>query len=198
MRGGDGAVDHVFVKDGKIEWHSIGDCPPVGICGSGLVDLVAVLLEQGYINKRGRLPESFVLPGTQISLTQKDVREVQLAKAAIRAGIELMVRQLGVELTDIETVYLAGAFGSYLDPKSACVIGMIPPCLFDRIQGIGNAAGEGARLCALSLQEYRNSSKIADETEFLELATFLDFQRSFVNMMVFAEEEYRAFSPQKE
>lgn len=198
MRGGDGAVDHVFVKDGKIEWHSIGDCPPVGICGSGLVDLVAVLLEQGYINKRGRLPESFVLPGTQISLTQKDVREVQLAKAAIRAGIELMVRQLGVDLTDIETVYLAGAFGSYLDPKSACMIGMIPPCLFDRIQGIGNAAGEGARLCALSLQEYRNSSKIADETEFLELATFLDFQRSFVNMMVFAEEEYRAFSPQKE
>ena len=116
MRGGPGAVDHVFVKDGKIAWHSIGDGPPVGICGSGLVDLVAVLLEQGYINKRGRLPEPFFLPGTQISLTQKDVREVQLAKAAIRAGIELMVRQLDVELTDIETVYLAGAFGSYLDP----------------------------------------------------------------------------------
>jgi len=198
MRGGPGAVDHVFVKDGKIAWHSIGDCQPVGVCGSGLVDLVAVLLEQGYINKRGRLPEPFYLPGTQICLTQKDVREVQLAKAAIRAGIELMVRQLGVELTDIEEVYLAGAFGSYLDPKSACMIGMIPPCLFERIRSIGNAAGEGARLCALNLQEYRNSSAIAAETEFLELATFLDFQRSFVNMMVFAEEEYRAFSPQNE
>ena len=198
MRGGSGAVDHVFVKDGKIAWHSIGDCEPVGVCGSGLVDLVAVLLEQGYINKRGRLPEPFYLPGTQICLTQKDVREVQLAKAAIRAGIELMVRQLGVELTDIEEVYLAGAFGSYLDPKSACMIGMIPPCLFERIRSIGNAAGEGARLCALSLREYRNSSAIAVETEFLELATFLDFQRSFVNMMVFAEEEYKAFLPQNE
>ena len=188
MRGGPGAVDHVFVKDGEIAWHSIGDCPPVGICGSGLLDLVAVLLEQGYINKRGRLPEPFCLPGTEIVLTQKDVREVQLAKAAIRAGIELMVRQLDVELSDIEAVYLAGAFGNYLDPKAACRIGMIPPVLLDRIQGIGNAAGEGARLCALSLQEYRNSSKIAAETEFLELATFLDFQRLFVNRMVFAEE----------
>lgn len=198
MRGGPGAVDHVFVKDGKIAWSSIGDCPPVGICGSGLLDLVAVLLEQGYINKRGRLAEPFYLPGTQICLTQKDVREVQLAKAAIRAGIELMVRQLDVEMAEIEAVYLAGAFGSYLDPKSACMIGMIPPCLFDRIRGIGNAAGEGARLCALNLQEYRNSSKIAAETEFLELATFLDFQRSFVSMMIFAEEEFRAFSPQTE
>ena len=198
MRGGPGAVDHVFVEDGRIAWHAIGDQPPVGICGSGLVDLVAVLLEQGYINKRGRLPEPFCLPGTQVVLTQKDVREVQLAKAAIRAGIELMVRQLGVRLTDIEEVCLAGAFGSYLDPKSACKIGMIPPCLFDRIRSIGNAAGEGARLCALNLQEYRNSSRIAAETEFLELATFLDFQRSFVGQMVFAEEEYRAFSPQNE
>lgn len=198
MRGGPGAVDHVFVKDGAIAWHSIGDGAPVGICGSGLVDLVAVLLEQGYINKRGRLAEPYCLPGTKVVLTQKDVREVQLAKAAIRAGIELMVRQLDVQLTDIEAVYLAGAFGSYLDPKSACMIGMIPPCLFDRIRSIGNAAGEGARLCALNLQEYRNSSKVAAETEFLELATFLDFQRSFVGMMVFAEEEFRAFSPPTE
>ena len=121
-------------------------------------------------------------------LTQKDVREVQLAKAAIRAGIELMARYLGKPVESIEKVLLAGAFGNYLDPASACKIGMIPPVLLDRIQPIGNAAGAGAKLCALSAQEFAYGTRLAQETEFLELAALPEFQDQYVDCLTFEED----------
>ena len=190
MRGAEGAVDHVRLEDGKLVWHVIGEEEAVGLCGSGLLDLVACLLETGDITERGRMPaKSYQLGDTQVVLTQKDVREVQLAKGAIRAGIELMCDYLGERVENIETVYLAGAFGNYLDPAAACRIGMIPPCLQDRIRPIGNAAGEGARLCALNAAEFAATGALAAETEFLELASLREFQNRFIGCLNFQEPE---------
>ena len=169
----------------------MGDAPAIGLCGSGLLDLIAALLDAGVIDESGRLTcgERYVLPGTEVFLTQKDIREVQLAKAAIRAGIELLCAHLGVKTKDIQKVLLAGAFGNYLDPASACRIGMLPPELLPKIRGIGNAAGDGAQRCALSRAEFERSQTLAAGTEFLELASKPDFQDRFVDALGFGEDE---------
>lgn len=190
MRGSPGAIDHVSVQDGGLVCHVIGEEQARGLCGSGLLDLVACLLDLGVIDESGCLEgKSYTIPGTSVSLTQSDVREVQLAKAAIRAGIELMCSHLGTVPEQIQTVLLAGAFGNYLNPRSACRIGMIPPCLLERIQPIGNAAGAGARLCALSQAEFAYSQRLARQTEFLELASKPVFQDRFVDALEFCEED---------
>lgn len=190
MRGAAGAVDHVTLENGKIQWSVIGGGVPVGLCGSGLLDLVAALLETGDISESGQMlcGDRYTLEGTGVFLTRKDVREVQLAKAAIRAGIELMCSTLGVEPKDIRKVLLAGAFGNYLNPASACAIGMIPPVLLPRIQPIGNAAGGGARLCALSSREFAYSKQLARGTEFLELASLPEFNDCYVDCLMFEED----------
>lgn len=186
MRGADGAIDHVWLEDGNIRWSVIGSGNAKGLCGSGLLDLVAVLLETGEISENGYMEcKEYRLGDTGVSLTQKDVREVQLAKAAIRAGIELMCDYMGVEVAEIETVLLAGAFGNYMAPSSACKIGMIPECLLDRIEPIGNAAAEGAKMSALSKAEFRYSQSLASGTEFLELASLTDFQDRYVDCLSF-------------
>ena len=190
MRGAEGAVDHVEVKDGKIEYHVIGDGEAIGLCGSGLLDLVASLLETEILDESGYLEDDEYVLCEKVTLTQKDVREVQLAKAAIRAGIELLAQQMGVQVSDIQKVYLAGAFGNYLNPASACRIGMIPPVLLDRIVPIGNAAGEGSKLCALSRNEYEYSQNLARGTEFLELASLPQFQDCYVDALEFSEDNY--------
>ena len=190
MRGADGAVDHATAENGTVHYHVIGEGRGIGLCGSGLLDLVAVLLDLEIIDESGHLEgKEYRLEGSDVVLTQKDVREVQLAKAAIRAGIELLAAKLGVEIGDIQRVYLAGAFGNYLDPGSACRIGMIPPVLLDRIQPIGNAAGEGAKLSALNMEEFDYAKALAANTEFLELASLPDFQDCYVDALEFAEEE---------
>ena len=189
MRGAKGAVDHVWLEAETIRYHVIGDTAPAGLCGSGLLDLVAVLLDTGVIDESGRMEEKEYTLCENVTLTQKDVREVQLAKAAIRAGIELLSQKLGTAVADIRKVCLAGAFGNYLNPASACRIGMIPPVLLDKIEPIGNAAGEGAKLCALSRKEYTYSQTLAAETEFLELASLPQFQDCYVDALEFEEEE---------
>lgn len=190
MRGAEGAVDHVYLKNGEVTYHVIGEGKAIGLCGSGLLDLIAVLLDTEAIDESGRLEgNSYQLGDTPVVLTQKDVREVQLAKAAIRAGIELLTSHLGAQLEDIRQVLLAGAFGNYLDPSSACRIGMIPPVLLDRIQPIGNAAGEGAKLSALRRDEFEYTKNLAAQTEFLELASLPEFQDSYVDALMFSEED---------
>jgi len=181
-------VDHVTLDDGHIHYHVLGDVPPKGLCGSGLLDLVAVLLDLEMLDESGYLEDKEYTLCDNVVLTQKDIREVQLAKAAIRAGIELLAEKLGVQVEDIQTVYLAGAFGNYMNPASACRIGMIPPILRDRITPIGNAAGEGAKLCALSRAEFDYAIRLAKETEFLELASLPNFQDCYVDALEFEEE----------
>lgn len=190
MRGAPGAIDHVTLEDGQLRFHVIGDGEARGLCGSGLLDLVACLLEAGLLDGSGYLPgKTYTLPGTDVTLTQGDVREVQLAKAAIRAGVELLCDHLGVNPGAIRRVLLAGAFGNYMDPASACRIGMLPPVLEDRIEPIGNAAGAGARACALDRDAFKRSRSLAAGTEFLELASRPDFQDRFVDALEFEEEE---------
>lgn len=189
MRGAEGAVDHVWLEGNEITYHVIGDTSPKGLCGSGLLDLVAALLDTGILDESGYLEEKEFTLCENITLTQKDIREVQLAKAAIRAGIELLSENLGTGVSDIQKVYLAGAFGNYMNPRSACRIGMIPPVLLDKIIPIGNAAGEGAKLCALSRAEFAYSQRLANETEFLELASLPNFQDCYVAALEFEEEE---------
>ena len=189
MRGAAGAVDRVWREGETVRFRTIGDAPPQGLCGSGLLDLAAVLLDMEIIDESGRLEEQAYTLCENVTLTRKDVREVQLAKAAIRAGIELLARQMGVRVGDIRRVYLAGAFGNYMDPASACRIGMIPPVLQERIVPIGNAAGEGAKRCALSRAEFSYAGRLARETEFLELASLPQFQDCFVDALEFCEED---------
>ena len=190
MRGSPGAIDHVWIENGQLHHHTIGDLTTRGICGSGLLDLVACLLELEILDESGYLEgKQYTIPGTAVTLTQKDIREVQLAKAAIRAGIELLCRHLGVQPENIRSVLLAGAFGNYMDPRSACRIGMIPPVLLDRIRPIGNAAGAGAKHCAVSRDAWEYSKILAKRTEFLELASKPEFQDCFVDALEFSEED---------
>ena len=190
MRGQIGAVDHVWVEEGQVKHSVIGGGEAVGLCGSGLLDLTAVLLQIEELDETGRMEDDdYTIPGTTVTLTQKDVREVQLAKAAIRAGIQLMCKKRGVPVDSIQKVLLAGAFGNYMDPASACAIGMIPPSLQDKIQSIGNAAGIGACACALSRSAYTYSTHLAQKAEFLELASMGEFNDCYVDCLLFEEEE---------
>jgi len=191
MRGADGAIDHAWLADGKLRWHVIGEGPARGICGSGLVDIVAALLESGDMDGTGRLAagDRYDIGDTGVYLTQKDVREVQLAKAAMAAGLRLMAGRMGVELEDIEEVDIAGAFGNYIDPDSACAIGLIPAGLRRRIRPVGNAAGAGAKLALADARAWAEAETLARTTEFLELATLPEFQDEFVEQLNFEDED---------
>lgn len=201
MRGAPGAIDHVELIDGELACYVIGGGEAKGICGSGLLDAVYALLGGGFVDESGRMCPEVPGPWTEVDgqpafllrdgvyLTQKDIREVQLAKAAIRAGIELLLDTMGREREAVRSVLLAGAFGSYLSPESACGIGMLPPELLDRVRAIGNAAGEGAKQCALLEGDYRRSITLARETEFLELASLPAFQDCYVDCLSFEGED---------
>lgn len=186
MSANKGAVDHVWLENEDVHYSVIGNCEPKGLCGSGLMDLAAVLLKLKIIDASGRMKgKTFTIPGTHISLTQKDIRQLQLAKGAIRAGIELMAEHMGIPFSDIEQVKLAGAFGNYLNPESAVAIGMIPEELKDRIIPIGNAAFAGAKICALRQERFEMSKQLSQQTSFLELASVPSFQSRFISCLNF-------------
>ncbi|MCF0230089.1 MAG: DUF4445 domain-containing protein [Parasporobacterium sp.] len=198
MRAMNGAIDHAKVEDGKLVFHIIGDGDVKGICGSGLMDITACALTEEIIDETGKIDDdhelAFNIEGSGMSaikltgdiyLSQKDIREVQLAKGAMAAGIELLAGELGIEISDIKKVLIAGAFGNYMSPHSACVIGLIPEELEDRIELIGNAAGEGAVIATLNHDEFQRAQKIRDMAEFLELAASPDFQDTFVDHLMF-------------
>ena len=188
MRGSAGAIDHVQLKDGEIKAHVIGEGEALGICGSGLLDGAACLLKKGKIDETGRLTEPYYFTN-RVFLNQRDIRELQLAKAAIAAGIQILCQKKGIGTEDIERVLIAGAFGNYLDPASACAIGMLPSELLEKITSIGNAAGEGARIAAVNREQFERSKALAEKTEFTELALDVSFQEVYVDEMGFPEEE---------
>ena len=205
MRGAKGAVEHARMKDGRMECSVLGGGKATGICGSGLIDIIAALLDEGIIDESGKLlesPQTVVIDGKPayllfsgeesgsgrpVYLSQKDIREVQLAKGAIAAGINLLALKLGISLKDIEQVYIAGAFGNYMDPAGACRLGLIPPVLLDRIIPVGNAAGEGAKLALINKKEFERAERLGKRTEFLELASMPEFQDQFVDELEFPE-----------
>lgn len=188
MRGQTGAIDHVRMENGQIKYSVIGGGEALGICGSGLIDAVAVALEAGWLNGRGKIQngERVIRLTEDIFLTQEDIREVQMAKGAIAAGIGLMAAHLGISLGDIGKVYLAGAFGTYMDPASACRIGLLPAELEGKITAVGNAAGSGAKRLARSEAELAHVQALVSQIEFLELAAMPEFRRCFAQNMRFS------------
>ena len=202
MRGAAGAVDHVAYEDGSWTYTTVDHQPAIGLCGSGLIDLVAQLYKAGLIDEMGHLESGqendsiFVLVPPEkagnekgVYLTQKDVREVQLAKAAIAAGIQLLMKELGITEKEIQKIYIAGAFGNYMNPASACAIGLLPPELEHLIEPVGNAAGEGAKIALLNTDELEATDRLVRGIRFLELAASAEFQDTFVDELAFPEEE---------
>jgi uncharacterized 2Fe-2S/4Fe-4S cluster protein (DUF4445 family) len=194
MRAAPGAIEHVRLDEDRLEIQTIGGEEPVGICGSGLLDVVAQLRLNDIVERGGKMvthplvkmrdgkPE-FVLaerPGLEsVTLLQKDVRELQLAKAAIRLGIQALVEAEGLEENNIERVIIAGAFGTFVDVKSAIVIGMLPDLPLERFTQVGNAAGTGARLALISKTERERANEIARQDDYIELAKIPNFNRKF-------------------
>lgn len=185
MRGAEGAVDHVWLDGEEVRCSVIGGGKATGICGSGILDAVAVLLKKGVIAPNGRMKEKRFILKDEVYLSQKDVRQVQLAKSAIRSGIELLAKTEGIEISQIQKLLLAGAFGNFMSPESACAIGLLPPLLLNKIESAGNAAGEGAKAAAISRAAFEKAEKLAGETEFLELASLPEFQKTYLNWLDF-------------
>ena len=215
MRGSPGAVSQVSLNE-KVDFTTIDHQEARGLCGSGLVDAVAEMLEAGIVDPRGRLlgPDDvphlppavrdrlagngageaqFILvpaeesaTGKPLTLTQRDLRELQLAKGSLAAALQTLLKIAGVTVEDLQTHYLAGGFGNYLNQASAQRIGLLPPELPpERIEGVGNAAGVGAKLALLSLDERRRAEEIAQNVEHVELATNMDYQMIFMETMLF-------------
>ena len=212
MRGALGAIDRVEIAD-DIRVHTIGESPALGICGSGLVDLLAMLLDAGVIDWTGLIQlearETFppklrarvemrgeerlvvvLRPGEagarqEIVLTQDDVRQVQLAKGAIASGVAMLQHVAGVPDAGVTELMLAGGFGNYISIASALRIGLIPPLSKDRIRYVGNAASLGAQMCLLSEAERGRAAEVAARIEHVSLATHPDFERIFVEAMNF-------------
>lgn len=187
MRGQQGAIDHVWMENGAITCSVIGGGEAVGICGSGLIDAIAVALDAGLINHRGRIQneERLIRLTEQVFLTQEDIRQVQMAKGAIAAGIEQMAAHLGISLHEIGQVYLAGAFGTFMNPDAACRIGLLPAALKGKTEAVGNAAGSGAKMLAAHGQALAHAQQLVSRIEFIELASVPEFQRCFAKNMRF-------------
>jgi uncharacterized 2Fe-2S/4Fe-4S cluster protein (DUF4445 family) len=202
-----GAIAHVSLGGGRgnLELEVIQDGIPRGICGSGLIDLAAELLRVGMINERGNFllrrdlalsqrvtlgekgqPLFLVTEESQpIYLTQQDIRELQLAKGAIRAGVDVILSEWGVTTDKVDVIYLAGAFGNYVRRKSVLRIGMFPPFPLEKIKLVGNAAGQGAKLCLLNRGKWAEIQKLAERLRYFELSYRKDFSQAFIRSMYF-------------
>ncbi len=199
MRAASGAIERVQITGDSVQYQTIGEAPPVGLCGSGILDAIAQLYQAGIITKEGRMKDNhpcirtikkqreFVLVSKEtqgkhpaIVITQRDVRELQLAKAAIRTGIQVLLKTNGCSEEEIKQVIIAGAFGSYIDVSSAIAIGMLPSLPLDRFKQVGNAAGMGAKLALISLTKRAEAQAIASRVGYIELANNPDFMQIFI------------------
>jgi uncharacterized 2Fe-2S/4Fe-4S cluster protein (DUF4445 family) len=216
MRATPGAVEKVvFEPDGKIELSVIGGVEPIGVCGSGLVDLAAGLLEAGIVSPTGRmlpgdkLPATlseplkrrvrtggngqgeFVLtdgPGTHLTVTQRDIRELQLATGAIRSGVNILLRNAGLEAGDLGRVLIAGGFGSFIRRSNAQRIGLLPGQIdHRRIRYVGNTSLSGAKWALLSTAARKEAERLARLARHVHLSEDEDFQNEFAGAMIFPE-----------
>lgn len=207
MRASRGAVDKVWMDQGVLRIHIIGQERARGICGSAVIGLTASLVEAGVVEASGTMlnkhdsglnvitdggGNKVVLveadstdTGVSLIFNQDDIRQVQLAKAAIRTGIDLLLRKAGLNFKDLDRIYLAGAFGHYLDPGSCIKIGMLPPIDINKISNIGNAASEGAIMALVSEESRAYARSISAAIECIELADCKDFQDLFMHNIDF-------------
>ncbi len=208
MRATDGAIEGVQLGEG-VELQVIGgDVAPLGLCGSGLVDAVAQLLNVGLLDHSGRMRSAADVPDHPLAdrlievegvrafllaegvyLSQRDVRELQFAKGSIATGIKILMNILGVAAADLDEVYLGGSFGSYLNPESAKIIGLVPDVDVDKIVAVGNSAGEGAKIALLSYRERQVAFELPSRIEYIELSGRSDFNDAFVEVLRFPDLE---------
>ncbi|MDO4739626.1 MAG: ASKHA domain-containing protein [Eubacteriales bacterium] len=209
IRCGSGAVEGAISKvrlheDGSVELETIGRRPPVSICGSGLIDVVAEMLRTGIIDETGRIDEdeadeiwqerifdsaaglAFALTeDRKVFICQKDIREVQLAKGAIAAGIQILLKNTKVCFENVTKLFLAGGFGNYIDVHNACLIGLLPPELEQCAEPVGNAAGTGARRMLLSTTACSRCDEMARNMQYIELSSQREFTELFSENMLF-------------
>jgi uncharacterized 2Fe-2S/4Fe-4S cluster protein (DUF4445 family) len=212
MRAAPGAVEGVKISDDDVLLQVIGDVEPLGLAGSGLVDAVAALVAAGLVDASGRLIQAdapgvppglaarlqqvgkervFVLhfrggdPAESLYLSQRDIRELQFAKAAIATGWTLLLEEQGLTAADVAQVVLAGSFGSYLAPSAAVRIGLVPEVATLRIVSAGNVAGEGAKMALLSVRERAAAQALLEEVHYVELSDRPDFNDGFVDRLAF-------------
>jgi len=208
MAGTEGAISAVRWEGRTLGFETLGGVPPRGLCGSGLLDLVACLLERRIVDETGWLmppeeapgfPETFlrededgngrVFLTEDIYLTAGDIRQLQLAKAAVAAGIRILLRNAETDVSEVDALYLAGGFGTNLSARSAAAIGMIPPELAERTVGLGNTALAGAAMALLDPERRAALSKIRRVCRYLELSGSAEFNMEFVSQMGFEREE---------
>jgi uncharacterized 2Fe-2S/4Fe-4S cluster protein (DUF4445 family) len=202
----EGAIDSIEFKDGILKVHTLSDKPPIGICGSGLVDAISFLVQYNIIDEGGRfaefgewLPEATVLKDSlftingekafrfagEIYICQQDIREVQLAKAAVYAGIRTLIEAQNLNYEDIDIVWLAGGFGNKLNKDNAISIGLLPEALLSKIRQAGNTSGIGATMALLSEECRVECSRIKAITKYLELSACPKFNNEFIEAMGF-------------
>lgn len=159
----EGAIKNVWIHDGHVDFETIGSKPPVGICGSGLIDLLAELLRNGIMTQKARIEHEFRLTD-KISITQQDIYQLITAKAGLRTDQDLLVKYYGVTMNDIGKIYLAGAFGNFINPENAAAIGLLPRAPEETVR-VGNAALAGARAMLLSLEMRTVAERLAASIE---------------------------------
>lgn len=194
-----GAVSRVEKRDGSFVFSTVDDLSPVGITGSGLIDLFSLLLGDGTVARDGKLEQPFTLTGRQafsdgtlgdvtetpVKIEQRDVRAVQTAKAAVRAGIAALLNAAWIDPDEVETVLLAGSFGRYLSPASAVGIGLLPPDWASETNAVGNAALDGADAALLSPEVRETLAQIAESTHAVDLNASLAFRSAFLSELNF-------------
>jgi len=202
MRAAAGAIEHLRITDSRVEYQTIENLPPIGLCGSGILDAVAQMRLAGVLNERGGFlnthprvregekgPEFLLVPaaesgtGEDIVISRADVGEIQLAKGAIQAGISVLLDEAGLKAEELDAVVVAGAFGTYIDIDSAVAIGLLPDLPRERFHQVGNAAGMGAKLALLSRAERQRAWQLARQVEYIELTTDPRFSIQFTQAM---------------
>jgi uncharacterized 2Fe-2S/4Fe-4S cluster protein (DUF4445 family) len=203
MRAAPGAIERVQIIDGEIKTFTIDDALPVGICGSGILDVVAEMKAANLMDEKGALiegklnirkgkkknlefllvPREFTGHERDISVSRTDVNEIQLAKAAIRAGQEILLAKAGIAAEDIDEIIIAGAFGTYIDVPNAISVGMFPGIPVQSFRQVGNAAGMGAVQALISLKHRQLIEDVIKDVDYIELTTYEHFQKEFIDAM---------------
>ncbi|HQH63740.1 MAG TPA: ASKHA domain-containing protein, partial [Clostridiales bacterium] len=180
-----GAVCSFELVNGNPRVRTIGNKPAMGICGSGLIDIAAQLLENGILDETGRLLGGSFEICDGVSLYAEDIRELQLAKAAIAAAIELLVARSGVAFDDIADVFISGGFGSYINTANAVRLGLLPEQLKKKTAAVGNSSLAGCILCAVSPEKMALADEIAKKAVYLELTNSAAFSDAYIEHMLF-------------
>lgn len=193
MRAASGAIERLRIENDKIQYQTIDEAPPIGICGSGILDAMSQLYLAGIVDESGRIKDNhpsirthnkqrefMLVDKPAIVVTQQDLRELQLAKAAIRTGIQVLLEANACSETEINQVIIAGAFGSYISVPSAIAIGMLPSLSLEHFRQVGNAAGMGAKLALISQSKRAEAQALAARVNYIELANAPNFNQTFI------------------